>query len=120
MNKGFTLIETLVALTLLLLAVLFSARITIFALHQARQAGFRFRLMETGDYYKHYLSSLPFQAPELEDGPHRQASHEFVVSWRVEAVAPGLKRVRMLAAEPRHSIAVDFYKSNWIQEVKND
>jgi len=120
MNKGFTLIETLVALTLLLVAVLFSARITIFALHQARQAGFRFRLMEAGDYYKHYLSSIPFQAPELANGAHCQVSREFVMSWRVAAVAPGLKRVRMRAAGPKHSIAVDFYKSNSIQEVKND
>lgn len=120
MKKGFTLIEMLVALTLLLLAVLFSARITIFALRQARQSGVRFRLMETNDYYKNHLSSLPFSAPGLADGEHRQICREFVVSWRVEPAAAGLKRIRLLAAGTHCSLTAVFYKSNFIGEVKND
>jgi prepilin-type N-terminal cleavage/methylation domain-containing protein len=120
MNKGFTLIETLVTLTLLLAAALLGARITCFALHQERQSAFRFRLMETADYHKQYLTSLPFLAPELGDGVHSRAGGEFAVSWRVQTVAAGLKRVRLLAAGARHSLTVFFYKSNFIQEVKND
>jgi len=118
MNKGFTMVETLVALTLLLLAVLFSARITVFSLQQALQARVRFRMMETGDYYKHYLSALPFAAPELVDGAHRQPGRDLIVSWRVEVNAPGLKRVRLRVAGARHSLALDFFKSKFIQEVK--
>jgi prepilin-type N-terminal cleavage/methylation domain-containing protein len=120
MNRGFTLIETLVMLTLLSVALLFSARTTFHALHQERQAAFRFRLMETGDWHKHYLSSLPFLAPELGDGAHSLFGGEFAVSWQVQTVAPGLKRVRLLAAGGRHSLAIVFHKSNFIQEVKND
>jgi prepilin-type N-terminal cleavage/methylation domain-containing protein len=45
MNKGFTLIETLVALALLMSAVLFSARVMVFALAQSRQACLRFQLI---------------------------------------------------------------------------
>ncbi|MBN2399902.1 MAG: type II secretion system protein [Candidatus Aminicenantes bacterium] len=120
MNKGFTLIETLVALTLLMLAVLFSARVMSYALQQSRQSGLRFRLMETSDYYKHYLSSRPFPALELAEGAHRQDGREFLVSWQVEAVAAGLKRIKLLAAAAHASVRTVFYKSNFIQEVKND
>ncbi len=120
MNKGFTLIETLVALTLLLLAILFSARVMSFALQQLRQSVLRFRLTETGDYYKHYLSSRPFPALELAEGDHRQKSREFLVTWQVEAVAAGLKRITLLAAAAHASVSTVFYKSNFIQEVKND
>lgn len=120
MRKGFTLIETMVALALLLAAVLFSARITLFALAQARQAGTRFRLLAAGDYYKNYLSSLPFSAPALTDGSHRQIGREFTVSWRVAPIGPGLKRIDLLAAGPRCSLPLFFFKSRLIQEVEND
>ena len=118
MNKGFTLVETLVALTLVLLGVLFHARITAFALQQARQSGLRFRMLTTGDYYKNRLSSLSFSAPELADGTHRQPGRELIVSWRVETAAAGLKRVRLRVAAAQHALALDFFKSKFIQEVK--
>ncbi|MEI6614029.1 MAG: type II secretion system protein [Chrysiogenales bacterium] len=120
MNKGFTLIETLVSLALLMLAVLFSTRIIVFALDQSRQASLRFRLIETGDYYKNYLSSLSFSASELADGSHRQDSQKFVVTWRVEPAEDGLKRINLLVAGPNYSQAIAFYKSSYFQEVKND
>jgi Tfp pilus assembly protein PilV len=120
MNKGFTLIETLVSLTLLILAVLFSARILVFSLAQSRQADLRFRLVETCDYYKNYLSSLSFSAPELADGGHRQVNQTLIVTWLVEAAEAGLKKIELLVAGPNHSQKIDFYKSNFIQEVKND
>lgn len=120
MRKGFTLIETLVALALMLAAVLFSARITIFALAQERQAHVRFRLLAACDYYKNYLSSLPFSAPDLADGCHRQTGREFVVSWRVAPAGTGLKKIDLLAAGPRCSLPLFFFKSRLIQEVEHD
>jgi len=120
MNKGFTLVETLVALALLLLAILFSARVMSFALAQSRQSALRFRLMEAADYYKHYLSSRPFPAPELAAGEHRQVDRKIVVSWRVKETVAGLKRIALQAAAGRGSVTTIFYKSNFIQEVKND
>ncbi|HSQ36050.1 MAG TPA: prepilin-type N-terminal cleavage/methylation domain-containing protein [Candidatus Binatia bacterium] len=118
MNRGFTLVETLVVLTLLLLAMMFTARITVFALQQGRQAGLRFRMMETGDDQKHFLCSLPFAAVQLAEGTHRQAGRELALSWRVETAAAGLKRVRLRIAAAHHSLTLDFLKSRFIQEVK--
>ena len=120
MKKGFTLIETLVSLALLMLAVLFSARILIFALGQSRQANLRFRLIETGDYYKNHLSSLSFSAPDLANGSHRQDSQKFIVTWRVEPAEAGLKRINLLVAGPNYLLPMVFYKSHFIKEVKND
>ncbi|HUU06480.1 MAG TPA: prepilin-type N-terminal cleavage/methylation domain-containing protein [Patescibacteria group bacterium] len=120
MNKGFTLMETLVSMTLVLLAVLFSARVTVFALAQARNALMRFRLIEKMDYYKNYLSSLSLAAPELAEGEHRQESREFRVSWQVAAAGAFLKRIDLLAATANYSLPLIFYKSKFIQEVQND
>ena len=120
MNKGFTIIETLVSLALLMLAVLFSARIMFFALDQSRQSSLRFRLIETCDYYKNYLSSLSFSAPDLADGSHRQVSQRFIVTWLVEPAEAGLKKINLLVAGTNYSLPLAFYKSHFIQEVKND
>lgn len=120
MKKGFTLIETLVALTLVMAAVLFSVRITIFALEQSRQASWRFQLMETGDYFKNYLSALSFSAPDLGEGSHRQVSRAFTVTWQVVPIAAGLKKISLLAAGPHFALPLFFFKSRFIQEVKND
>ena len=120
MKKGFTLIETLVSLALLMVAVLFSARIMVFVLDQSRQSSLRFHQIETSDYYKNYLSSLTFSAPELADGSHRQDCQRFIVTWRVEPTEVGLKRIHLLVAGLSYSLPIVFLKSNFIQEVKND
>ena len=110
MNKGFTLIETLVSLTLLLLAVLFSARITVFALEQARQAARAFPPDRNG----RLLQELPVfpafcRARNSPTAQHRQASREFKVSWRVKLDAPGLKRVRLRVAGAAAFAAAGFF-----------
>jgi len=120
MNKGFTLIETLVSLSLLLLAVLFSARVSAFALAQARDSLLRFRLIEKLDYYKNYLSSLSLAAPELAEGDHRQQGRGFTVSWHVKAVGGFLKKIDLLAAAASHSLPLVIYRSKFIQEVQHD
>ncbi|HEX7503533.1 MAG TPA: prepilin-type N-terminal cleavage/methylation domain-containing protein [Acidobacteriota bacterium] len=120
MNKGFTLIETMVSMSLVMLAVLFSARIIIFALEQSRRAALRFRLVEKLDDYKNYLSSLSFAAPGLAAGEHKEESGEFQVSWRVQLVAPFLKSVRLTAATPQCALPLFFYKSYYFPEVSHD
>jgi len=120
MNKGFTMIETMVSLSLLLLAVLFSARIIAFALEQSRRSGLRFRLVEKLDYYKNYLTSLTFASPELAAGEHSEKNGEFRVNWRVQLASPFLKCIRLTAATPQYALPLLFYKSNYFPEDSHD
>jgi type II secretory pathway pseudopilin PulG len=120
MNKGFTLIETMVTLCLVMLAVLFSARVIVFALEASRRSSLRFRLVETLDDYKNYLSSLPFAAPGLAAGAHEEAKGGFKVAWRVQLAGPFLKSVRLTAAAPGYSLPLVFYKSGYFPEVDHD
>ena len=117
MHKGFTLIETMVSLSLLLLAVLASARIIVFAFEQSRRACLRFQLVEKLDYYKNYLSSLSFADPQLAEGAHRQKLAGCEVSWCVQAASPFLKCVRLTAAAPHYALPLSFYKSKYFPEV---
>ena len=117
MNKGFTLVETMVASALLLFAVLSSTRILVTVLDQTRKAALRFRLVETLDYYKNYLSSLPGVSPELAVGDHARDEHEFRVAWRVDAAGDFLKKIRLEVAAARVSLPIVLYRSRFIQEV---
>jgi Tfp pilus assembly protein PilE len=117
MKKGFTLIETMVSLFLVMLAVLFSMRIIAFALEQSRRSTLRFQLLEKLDYYKNYLSSLSFAAPDLEAGEHAEENGAFQVSWGVRFAAPFLKCVRLTAATPQYALPLIFYKSKYFPEV---
>ncbi len=118
MNKGFTLIETLVSLSLVLLAVLFSARVTAHVLAQERNSLLRFRLIESLDYYKNYLTSLAQAAPELAEGGHRQQDRGFTISWRVAAAGAFLKRIDLRAAAASYALPLVFFKSKFIQEAQ--
>ena len=126
MNKGFTLVETLVAMTLLLLAVMFSSRIIVSALDQSRRSAMRFRLVEALDHYRNHLSSLPMAAPELAAGAHSLKDREFRVDWYVdtalkvpaEGTGAFLKRVRLQVAGAQGSLPLVLYRSRFIQEVK--
>jgi prepilin-type N-terminal cleavage/methylation domain-containing protein len=118
MSKGFTLIEILVSLSLVLLAVLLGSRVTVAVLGQSRLAAQRFRMAEMLDYYKNYLSSLPMAAPELADGGHSRIEREFRVGWRVESDGSFLKRVGLEVAGPRGSLRLVLFRSQFIQEVE--
>jgi len=118
MNKGFTLIETLAAFSLLLLAVLSSTRILVSALAWTRQARERFRLVEKLDYYKNYLSSLPLAAADLAAGDHARSEEGVRLEWRVEAAGAFLQRVRLGAAAGRLRLRLSLYRSRFIQAVR--
>lgn len=118
MNKGFTLIETLVSLSLVLLAVLFGARVTAHVLAQERNARLRFRLIEDLDYYKNYLTSLAPGAPELAAGGHRQHDRGTMISWRVAAAGAFLQRIELRAAAANYALPLVFFRSKFIQEAQ--
>ncbi len=118
MNKGFTLIETLLSLSLVMLAVLSSTRIMVSALAWTRQAQARFRLVEKLDYYKNYLSSLPMTATELVPGTHDRGDGEIRAQWRVVADSAYLKRVRLAVGDGRLWLRLVVCRSQFIQAVR--
>ncbi len=117
MNKGFTLIEVLVSLTLLLMSILFGSRIMVAALDQTRKSALRFRLVEAFDYYRNYLYSLPMDSPELAVGPHGCTDGKCQVDWQVEAAGDFLKRIRLEAAVSGCRLRLLLYRSQFIWGV---
>lgn len=118
MNRGFTLIETMITLAVVMLAVLSSARVLTAALTQTRGAALRFRLVDKLEFYKNYLLSRPFAAGELAAGRHEKAENGVSVSWRVEDASPTLKRLRLRAGAGGRSLSLALLRSRFLLAVK--
>ncbi len=117
MNKGFTLVETMIAAMLLLVAVLSSCRILVAALDLTRQAALRFRMLAALDYYQNYLMSLSDASSELSAGAHAREEQEMRIAWRVEAAGAFLKKIRIRIAVAQVSLPLLVYRSRFVQEV---
>jgi len=120
MNRGFTVIETLVSLTVISMGLLFMARVITFAHDHGRKAGLRFDILQTTDSHKQRLLSLPFQDRELAEGGHSQRQGHFTIRWSIDSPESGLKRIRLVVVAARCGRSLTFYKSEWIKEVKHD
>jgi prepilin-type N-terminal cleavage/methylation domain-containing protein len=117
MQKGFTLIETMAALALVMFAILSSCRVVVAALDLSRRAALRFHMIETLDGFRGYLASLPDSAPELAEGAHAQSERCFRIAWRVEAEDAFLKRVRLEVAAAQAALPLLIYRSRFIPEA---
>lgn len=118
MNRGFTLIETMMTLAVVMLAVLSSARVLTAALAQTRGAALRFRLVDKLEFYKNYLLSRPFDGAELEAGRHEKAEAGVRIEWRVEDSSPTLKRLRLQAGAGGRSLSLALQRSRFLLEVR--
>lgn len=118
MQKGFTLVETMVSLALLAFVILAGTRLLGAALVQTRGAAVRFRLAEIFDDQRNRLSSLAWEAADLAVGCHSRRDREARIAWRVEQADPALKRVRLQAAIGRQVLSLALNRSRFILEVR--
>lgn len=118
MNRGFTLIESMITLAVVMLAVLSGARVLSAALTQTRGAALRFRLVDKLEFYKNYLLSRPFDAAELAAGRHEKAENGVRVDWRVADSSPTLKRLRLQAGSGGRSLKLALMRSRFLLAVR--
>jgi prepilin-type N-terminal cleavage/methylation domain-containing protein len=118
MNRGFTLIETMITLAVVMLAVLANARVLTAALTQSRGAALRFRLVDKLEFYKNYLASRPFAAVELAAGGHEGAADGAAIEWRVRDSSPTLKWLRLRASSGGRSLSLAMLRSRFLPEAR--
>jgi len=117
MKRGFTLIETVVALLLLATATVSLARILSHSLQVERQATLRFHVEQKAESHKNYLLSLPFADAALTPGAHRLQEEGMVLDWRIDTAAAGLIRIALAVSRGGIQRTCLFYKSQSIKEV---
>jgi prepilin-type N-terminal cleavage/methylation domain-containing protein len=119
-KKGFTLIEVLISLLLVLIALLSISRILIFTLEGNKKSFVLSQLTQQLESYKDKLISLQFDSKELEPGTTTILDHPFKTVKTISNISPTLKIIRLSIIYEAIIQSIYFYKSKYIKEVKND
>jgi prepilin-type N-terminal cleavage/methylation domain-containing protein len=119
-EKGFTLVELLISLMLILVALLFILNIIVFSIDGSKKSYIRLQLSQKSESYKNVLLSKPFDSMELQDGQSSIDEAPFKIYQDIISISPTLKRIKISIFYKSLSRQIYFYKSKYIKEVKND
>lgn len=120
MKRGFTLIETLIALALVSMAVLFMASALSYSHYQYRHSVRRFAAIQRLEDLKNQLLSLPYDSAESAIGVHFEREEGMRIDWIVSAASPDLKKIEGIVADSALKRSMVFYKSKYLLEVQDD
>ena len=114
-NKGFTIIETFFSILLILLALVFTAKMMECAFDAQRKSKVRFNMSQLSEIYKNRLLSKPFEAGALKEGRYTKQDGPFKMNWDIDDVSPHLKTVRFSISYKQLTKQSFFYISKYIK-----
>ena len=122
-KKGFTLIETVVSLMLVLMALAMTCKIVFHTRDAQLKSRARFTLLEEMESLKNRLTALPFSSSPLKPGKYNKHEGEFTIRIMVNTISATLKQVRLVGYHKKYravTYKTRFYKSKLIKEEAND
>jgi Tfp pilus assembly protein PilV len=124
-DSGFTIIETLFSLLLILLALMSISQMITAAIGAQRKSTLRFNMQQKIEYCRNQLLSKSFAAAELEEGSYSTAENPLKINWDIKDISPTLKFIHLSVSYKKITKKAYFYKSRYIKnneptEVKND
>jgi type II secretory pathway component PulJ len=113
---GFTLIETMVSLLLVLLAALLGARMVSSALDGYKRSRIAFNLMQETEWVKNRLLAKPFESGEWKDGTFKSENGPLKIAWEIKGLSTSLKIAKLYIVDQISGAArrTSFYKSKYI------
>jgi hypothetical protein len=115
--RGFTLIEALVSILIIILGVIFISRIMIHSMDALKKSKNRLYISEKFQFYSNYLMSRPFASAELRPGKFTRRDQEFTITWDVIDLTPTLKKIYLGIRISRMTRQGILYKSGTILPV---
>lgn len=115
--KGFTVMEVLVSLVLVLMVLLGVLRMISAAFDGYRNAGEAFRMYQRMDEFRSRMLSESFDSIKWQTGEYNLQDQWFDIKWSIRHVTPGLKVVRLRFIRKRNGVtrSSSFYKSRHIK-----
>ncbi|MCK4836757.1 MAG: prepilin-type N-terminal cleavage/methylation domain-containing protein [Candidatus Aminicenantes bacterium] len=114
---GFTLVETMVALVLVLIGVMFVAKITIFTLDSYKKSFLRLTVLQKIQFHTQSLISKSYGSSELNEGKNCKHEHPFEIRWSVYELSPTLKKISISVQYDQLVYRSYFYKSKHINRI---
>jgi Tfp pilus assembly protein PilV len=92
-TAGFTLIETLISLFLVLIGVLFITKVIIFSLDLNKKSLIRLKLWQQVNNQMHTLLSKPYNSEKLLPGNFTTTRDTFRIKWTITPITSTLKKI---------------------------
>lgn len=121
-KDGFTVVEALVSLVLIMMAAAFTGSTILCGLDSQKRSEIRFDMTNQLDFLKNRLTAQPFEAPGMLPGNYKESNEPFQMKWTISTISPTLKIVRLTAQyRYRHRIISKktyMYKSLYIRNIE--
>jgi prepilin-type N-terminal cleavage/methylation domain-containing protein len=119
-KNGFTLIEILVSLSLILLSALMGARVMASAIGSYKKSRAGFSLLQKTESFKHQLLSQPFDSEDWQNGSFQKQEVGFGFEWKIKPISSSLKIAELSIKDKANQFAryTYFYKSKYIKNIK--
>ncbi len=108
-NRGFTLVEFLVSLTLVTLLLTGTVQLTIYSLLVKRNADLNLKITEQASSLFEHFKSFPYESDELKEGLVAETIKEedsfetFIRKWKIEEISPHLKEIELEVTSEKYS-----------------
>ena len=108
-NRGFTLVEFLVSLTLVTFLLTGTVQLTIYSLLVKRNADLNLKITEHASSLFEHFKSLPYESEELKEGLVAETIKEedsfetFIRKWKIEEISPRLKEIELEVTSEKYS-----------------
>ena len=116
--KGFTLIEVLVSMFIVLLAVLLIGRTLIFSMTMLQDSSNRFSLLTVYTNYQNKLNSLPFDSTQLSAGEYSEKYSDLIIKWRILDLSSSIKKISLKVYDKKRKKEGYFYNSLLLKRRK--
>lgn len=121
-NEGFTLIETLVALVLILFVFMGISRMVVYSFDHYKKSRLDLEMRQTLESRRDQLLGTAYSAPEMTEGNHTGAAGSYSLEWEIRHLSSTLKKVKLsISYKYKDSILTRhtyFYKSKFIHGKK--
>jgi len=107
-KKGFSLVELLISMALIFFLLTGMAQLIIHSCSAKKKAEFHLTAASLACSKLEYLKSLPFESPELEQGPHVESVKDslseevFLREWKVLDLDEDMKKIVLRISAPNN------------------
>lgn len=119
-KNGFTIIETMISLFLILIALMFFLNLIIQAKSELKRSQIRFSLYQDYDNFANKLMSLPFNSGQNRFPGSEFSKNKIRVSYLVKNISDSLTKVTITISNNRLKIQSYLYKSRFINGGKHE
>ncbi|MCK5005210.1 MAG: type II secretion system protein [Candidatus Aminicenantes bacterium] len=119
-KTGFTLIETLISITMISLSTLLLMKCMIVALHGVKNSDLRFRVGLVLENKKNSLLGQKYISPLFSEGTSMERTGDVMIITTIINITHNLKKIVLKGSRNNFNLVLVFYKSGILREVGNE